>query len=113
MIRRIGRLDSVTVSHNYALYSIFYNKFPEPKLSRIRAEVAEHFCLFLTGAAVKMLSTQNCSRNISETMWLASSNGQRKKVCPSSTWKLMEVLVLVYGCTLVTSCQFLGCGRVR
>ena len=77
------------MSHNYALYSIFYNKFSESKVSRIRAKDAEHFCLFPMGAVAKMLSTRNCSRNISKTMWLAGSNGQRKKACPSSAWKTL------------------------
>ena len=60
---------------------------PEPKVSRIGASVAEHFCPFLMAATAKMPFKQRCSRNTSGIMWSAGSTGQGAKECQSSAWK--------------------------
>ncbi len=52
-----------------------------------RLGVMGRFCLFLMGHAPRMLSARKYSRTISEIMWTAGSAGQRRRGCPSSTWK--------------------------
>jgi hypothetical protein len=73
----------------------------EPKVSCIGASVAEHFCPFLMGATAKMpFNDSNEGEKYIRDHVVGWFNWSRGKGMPVER---MEELVLVYGCTSVTS----------